>query len=461
LKVDVLVAEIGSTITLVNAFDQLADSPRLVGQGVAPTSVLEGDVTIGLDGAVNDLKNNLGITELEYDGFFATSSAAGGLKMSVHGLVYDMTVKAAKEAALGAGANLAHTTAGKLNEFDLDLIKAKQPNIILIAGGVDYGERECALHNFKMIVESDMHIPIIYAGNIVNHELVEMYAKQNNKEHLVHIVSNVYPTIDELNVEETRLVIQKVFEDHIIHAPGMEHIYDRVTENIMPTPGAVMQMTKLLHHELGDIITIDVGGATTDIHSITDHHADEMIIEMDVEPSAKRTVEGDLGVFVNKDSVIALAGKEELCKALGFSMAELEILINHYKPIPFEEKEVKLVKMLTAVATKTAIERHVGTRKKILTSSGQKEMYFGKDLTNVKYMIGTGGALTQLSEMDELLKRILHANKKMLLPSSKTPILIDKKYIMASLGVLSLKYEEAALKMMKESISYEIPGNSV
>ena len=44
----------------------------------------------------------------------ATSSAAGGLKMTVHGLVYDMTAKAAGEAALGAGGILHYVTAGRL-----------------------------------------------------------------------------------------------------------------------------------------------------------------------------------------------------------------------------------------------------------------------------------------------------------------------------------------------------------
>ena len=50
--VDALVAEIGSTTTVVSAFDGLreypATTPRLVGQGVAATSVADGDVTIGV-----------------------------------------------------------------------------------------------------------------------------------------------------------------------------------------------------------------------------------------------------------------------------------------------------------------------------------------------------------------------------------------------------------------------------
>ena len=56
MKVDVLVAEIGSTTTVVNAFHKLDDPcPQFLGQGQAPTSVLQGDVCVGLQGAIDDL----------------------------------------------------------------------------------------------------------------------------------------------------------------------------------------------------------------------------------------------------------------------------------------------------------------------------------------------------------------------------------------------------------------------
>ena len=67
MKVDALVAEIGSTTTVVNAFDRLdSQEPVFCGQGQAPTSVLEGDVRIGLQGAVEDLRKRLGAEELAY-----------------------------------------------------------------------------------------------------------------------------------------------------------------------------------------------------------------------------------------------------------------------------------------------------------------------------------------------------------------------------------------------------------
>jgi hypothetical protein len=44
----------------------------------------------------------------------AASSAAGGLSMTVHGLVYDMTVRAAREAALGQAPSIRFVTAGDM-----------------------------------------------------------------------------------------------------------------------------------------------------------------------------------------------------------------------------------------------------------------------------------------------------------------------------------------------------------
>ncbi|HBD63090.1 MAG TPA: DNA mismatch repair protein MutL, partial [Clostridiales bacterium] len=171
MKIDVLVAEIGSTTTVVNAFNGIGtQSPVFAGQGQAPTSVLEGDVTVGLKGAIDSLRESLKADELTWDDMLATSSAAGGLKMTVHGLVYDMTVRAAKEAALGAGGIIKMITSGKMRKTDLKKIQEIQPNIILVAGGVDYGERETALHNMEMILSMGLKIPIIYAGNIENQE---------------------------------------------------------------------------------------------------------------------------------------------------------------------------------------------------------------------------------------------------------------------------------------------------
>ena len=248
MKIDVLVAEIGSTTTVVNAFNQLeTDNPVFLAQGQAPTSVKEGDVNIGLQAAIEDMKKNLHIEneDINYKHMLATSSAAGGLRMTVHGLVYDMTVKAAKEAALGAGANIHLVTSGKLTKVDMLKLDKIKPNIILIAGGVDYGERETAIYNSEMIAASNLDIPVIYAGNSAVQDDVKLIFEAYSKEKNLHIVPNVYPKIDILNIEPTREVIQNVFEKHIIEAKGMEKIREMVNGTIIPTPGAVMKASKI------------------------------------------------------------------------------------------------------------------------------------------------------------------------------------------------------------------------
>lgn len=457
MKIDVLVAEIGSTTTVVNAFNHInTPDPVFLGQGQAPTSVLEGDVRIGLNSAIAQLTQNLGADTIEYDDMLATSSAAGGLKMTVHGLVHDMTVRAAREAALGAGAILHQVTAGKLRRSDLKKIQEINPNIILIAGGVDYGEKETAVENAEKIAQLDLKIPIIYAGNIENQEEIRLIFEETDIR--LYLTENVYPKIDQLNIEPTRRIIQDVFEEHIIHAPGMEHVRDLVTGPIIPTPGAVMEAAKMLKEQMGDLLAFDVGGATTDLHSVTEGSEEINRILLSPEPTAKRTVEGDLGVYVNLKNIVALIGEEALEKELETNLAAL---VENHQAIPDSPEQIRFAERLTREAVKTALMRHVGQIKHLYGPGGKTTIAEGKDLSNVKFVIGTGGALTRLPHGHEMLRGILsqqHQNK--MLPTDEAEILLDHDYIMASLGVLSKKYPDSAFRLMKKSMRWNGVGKN-
>ncbi|WIV11223.1 GlmL-related ornithine degradation protein [Proteiniborus sp. MB09-C3] len=456
MKINVLVAEIGSTTTVVNAFNGIYDNcPVFVGQGQAPTTVGNGDVNIGLRMAIKDLSENLGIEDyMRYDELMSTSSAAGGLRMTVHGLVYDMTVRAAKEGALGAGANLHMITAGKMRKTDLNKLIEINPNIILIAGGVDYGERDTALYNAELISQLNLEIPVIYAGNVENQEEIREIFKDTKAQ--LYIVENVYPKIDQLNIEPTRKIIQEVFEEHIIHAPGMGKVREMVKGPIMPTPGAVMLGAKLLKEELGDVLVIDVGGATTDIHSVTEGSDEVNRLLISPEPISKRTVEGDLGVYVNLKNIVDRIGLDDLAYKLNIGTEELAMLVKSHKPIPASDIEKRFIEELTLEAVITAVKRHAGKFRYLYGPNGKKTIAEGKDLTNIRYIVGTGGALTRLPNRVEIMKRIASSNKgNELLPNKEAQILVDNNYIMASLGVLSEKYPEAATKLLKNSLGID------
>ncbi|WP_291259103.1 GlmL-related ornithine degradation protein [Fusobacterium sp.] len=456
MKIDVLVAEIGSTTTVINAFDKInTEMPVFMGQGQAPTSIKEGDVNIGLQKAIEDLKEKLKTKELEYRYMLAASSAAGGLKMTVHGLVYDMTVKAAKEAVLGAGANIHMITAGKLTDIHILKLKEIHPNIIMIAGGVDYGEKETVIYNAKMIASSNLDIQVIYGGNIAAIDEVKSIFESYGKEKKLHIVPNVYPRIDMLNIEPTREIIQSIFEAHITEAKGMSKIREMVKGTIMPTPGAVMRAAQLLKEEIGDLVTIDVGGATTDIHSVTEGTEKINNILMEPEPIAKRTVEGDLGVFINKKNIVEIIKKERLSKELGISLEEIENLIISNVAIPKVDKHIKFIERLTKEAVLVSIMRHAGEYRTYFGGKS-KTLVVGKDLTGVKWIVGTGGALTRLPSRESILQEIGLTNKgSKLLPTSEAKILIDNNYIMASIGVLSTMFRKTALNLLLKSLNYE------
>lgn len=444
-RVDVLVADIGSTITKVSAFagvDGNADSAgrreaRFLGQGMALTTVKDGNVAVGIEGARRDLEDRFG---LDTSGviLMAASSAAGGLRMTVHGLTRDMTLRAASEASLGAGAIVKFTTAGLITEDDLDEISRINPNIILLAGGVDYGDRQVVVGNALTLALLGHSIPVIYAGNRSAGGEVKRILKEAGMPYF--IVDNVYPRIDELNIDPVRKVIQEVFARHIVSAPGMEEVKAMVTGDIIPTPGAVMWSTELLAEVLGDVMTVDVGGATSDVHSVTEGSPVYAKMMTAPEPRSKRTVEGDLGVYVNADHIITAAG-DALCH------------IHDVMPLPDTEEARRFSVDLAAWAVDLSIWRHAGELRIAYGAYGRNELVEGRDLTAIKYVIGTGGALTRLGKGGQILKSLrADPRKRKLLPPCEAQILLDRNYVMSAAGVLGRRFPEEATTILLESV---------
>jgi uncharacterized protein (TIGR01319 family) len=150
-------------------------------------------------------------------------------------------------------------------------------------------------------------------------------------------------------------------------------------------------------------------------------------------------------------NVVERIGIEKLKQEFDF---DVEAVLQNYKPIPETEEEKMLVERLTREAVLTSIQRHAGTVRRLYGETGRKSVAEGKDLTGVKYIIGTGGALTRLPGRVEIMKEIAdNAKGTELYPSKDAKILVDNYYIMASLGVLSKRYPEAALLLMKKSMN--------
>jgi len=449
VKIDLLAAEIGSTTTKVNAFTGLNSSePRYLGHGFSRTTVEEGDVNLGLEQALVSLESKLG-EKVSWERFLASSSAAGGLRMTVHGLVYAMTAKAAREAALGAGAVVTLVTAGEISGEDLVQLNQINPNIILLAGGVDYGEKETVLKNAALLAgwlaAREKPVPVIYCGNQgAAAEASHIFRDQGLP---LIITQNVYPQIDQLNIQPARTEIQRVFNDHIVEARGMAQIRRLVQGSILPTPGAVMEASLLAYRHLEDLLVFDVGGATTDVHSVTEGSEEIQRLLLHPEPTAKRTVEGDLGVYRNAARVI------ELCREEGLVEEDDIYKESFLAAIPETAEQIALSGRITAQALKTALLRHVGSWRYIYGPTGRQTVVEGKDLTRVKTVIGTGGALVRLPDGEEKMVRALKGKSGLeLLPKGKVRYLIDRHYIMAAIGTLSRSYPEDGWPLLRESL---------
>jgi uncharacterized protein (TIGR01319 family) len=438
---EIIVADIGSTITKLSAFSGLSAgrSGRFLGQGLGLTTVAQADVVQGLEAARKDLETRLGVNTRDAS-LMAASSAAGGLRMTVHGLTHDMTLRAAREASLGAGAIVTFTTAGKIYPDAMEEIRRFKPNIILLAGGVDYGDREIVMANARCLASLKLNTPLVYAGNkTVKSDIRRLFESTGMP---TFIVDNVYPRIDELNIDPVRKIIQEVFARHIVTAPGMEKVRKMVQDDIIPTPGAVMRATEILAEAIGDVMVVDVGGATTDVHSVTEGSPELLKKMIAPEPRSKRTVEGDLGVYINAPRIVEAAG------------SDLE-QVENVRPIPKTTLERETSALLARWAVDISIWRHAGELRVAYGAYGRNEILEGRDLSAVRHVIGTGGALTRLGMGREILQNVKpDPRKSKLLPPRDAAVYLDRNNIMASAGVLSRRYPQEAGKLLLESIGY-------
>ena len=124
---------------------------------------------------------------------------------------------------------------------------------------------------------------------------------------------------------------------------------------------------------------------------------------------------------------------------------------------PSNPSEIKFINYLSKKAIEIALTRHVGSIKHEYSGSGRIAYSEGKDLTKIKYIVGTGGVLSKLVNGNSFLKDIFNNKKpeKLLPVMEKVIYYKDKDYIMSSLGALSEIYPRQAIKLLRKSLELE------
>ncbi len=452
-----LLVDIGSTYTKLTAVN--LEKAEVIARSRHFTTV-DTDVCIGYENALELLFQKIGPQKFEK--IYACSSAAGGLKMAAIGLVEELTVEAAKRVCLGAGGKVDLVYAHQITMKEALNIKNGKIDIVLLAGGTDGGNSECVLHNARVLGEAGLKIPIVYAGNkSCQDEISKIF-----KEYQINgwICDNVMPKLNQLKINSARDVIKNIFLNNIISAKGIKKIEKEINGLMLPTPAAVLRAAELLsrgyHHErgLGEIVLVDIGGATTDIYSISSgqpKHPNAFLRGLE-EPFAKRTVEGDLGMRYSALGVLKNLSAEDLMnyQEQGFDLEkELQFRAANVDLLASNEKEKNLDRILAEICCDLGFSRHVGTMETIYTPLGVMYYQRGKDLTDVKYIIGTGGIILYGEYPEAILSKVFFDPAKPVeLRPKQAELMLDYDYLLSAMGLLSFDHPEVALRIMKKRI---------
>jgi len=469
----ILLADFGSTYTKVTCVD--AESEEILSTARSFTTVST-DIKEGLEAALEQIRKDTGINE--FGTMLAASSAAGGLKMVTVGLVPELTAQAAKTAALSAGAKVAAVYSYELSELEAKEIEDLKPDILLLTGGTDGGNKDIVLKNAAVIAGISGDFPVVVACNKSAAQSAANIISTSGKD--VRVTPNVMPTFNTINIEPCRNTIREIFLERIIRGKGLSEVKELVEGILMPTPSAVLKALKLLSEGckeekgIGPLMAVDVGGATTDVYSICEGSPKKInVIQKGIaEPYEKRTVEGDLGVRYSAPYLVEEAGLDKIAELAGIDKEKAAEFYDRILKSPEvlgknDESFEAFDRALGQMALRIATRRHAGTLESVYTPMGMAFVQNGKDLTDITTIVGTGGPLISAPEPGELLKGILagrfaslhcspcnqadNENSGVLLPK-KANLLIDKKYILAAMGLLSEKYPKTAIRIMKREL---------
>lgn len=456
----ILLIDFGSTYTKLTAVD--IEAEEIIGTAKDLTTV-DTDIMVGFNKAYEELKKKMSGKDVNFIDKLACSSAAGGLKMIAIGLVPELTAEAAKRAALGAGARILGVYSYELTRSEMAEIRDRKPDIILLAGGTDGGNKDCIIHNARLIAEHIKGVPVVVAGNKNARDEIEDIFNENKV--FYRATDNVMPRLNVINVEPAREVIREIFMQKIVEAKGMKKAESFISGILMPTPAAVLKAARVFadgsdkEEGIGELIVIDIGGATTDVHSISDGEPTKPGVTLRglQEPYAKRTVEGDLGMRVSAISLWEAATTRRIKKFIPETEYDIEercrFLQSNVNILPEKPEEIEFDEALGMVATEIAMERHVGVIESVYTPMGIIYSQVGKDLLSTRYLIGTGGVLVHSQNPKKILKAGLFSEESPnYLKPEKPDILIDKTYILSAMGLLAEKYPDMAVRIMKKYI---------
>ncbi|MDR1796322.1 MAG: glutamate mutase L [Clostridiales Family XIII bacterium] len=466
---DYLAIDVGSTYTKL----RLIDGATAVAAAEVPTD-LE-DVGRGIRRGLEALGAQAGAAP-EAAQTLASSSAAGGLRMVAMGYMARVTAKAAMEVAMNSGAKILEVISSEDPlDFRVQILKEIRPDVVLLAGGTDFGDEDSLLENAQAIVQSGAGAMVVLAGN----EAAQPRAADILRQGGVRFVrtQNILPTIHDLCVDKARALIHREFIRQIVKAKGLQTLTDMLTDDrVVPTPGAVLLGAELLakgdglREGLGPLLVVDLGGATTDVHSVVPAYEglpkEEVgLIVASARQVSYRTVEGNLGMRVSAGGILMAAGARQLLRRAGPGDAAMEERLHAYcarveaetASLPENEEERLFDRLLAQAAVEIALKRHAGhfTDRADPVMGTIPGTPTGRDLRGIGTVVLVGGffAHSGPAEGGHIIESAFSRRGISLLPERAGRILVDRGYVLYAAGLLAQKAPEYAFSLLEKSLS--------
>jgi len=386
----------------------------------------------------------------------ACSSAGGGLRIAVVGNEELVTAEAGRRVALSSGGRVVLVLSGGLDESKMIELRNSEPDVVLLVGGTDGGNAEVLEGDADTLSRGRWSGPVVVAGNVESQAHVATRLEASRTPHVV--ADNVVPKIGVLAPGSARRAIREIFLSHVIGGKRLSSRTDdrgrTFTEMVRgATPDIVLTGVELLargldeaHPGAGDVVVVDVGGATTDVHSVVELDPEDSGLAREVVATTPvtRTVEGDLGMRWSAVSTVEAAGRPDLADAAARRRAQPDLL-----PDSDEERDADLD--IAAAAVRIALERHAGRSKVVVSPEGRVVERSGKDLREVDLLVGSGGVLRH-GGPDVVRRVLLPATGDAFEGGWQLPrdprVVVDSDYVLAAAGLLAEEHPVAAYRLV-------------
>lgn len=441
-----LCVDFGSTFTKVALVD--ADAGALLGTASHRTTLPDpggqGDVLDGLDVCRAELAlGHPGVADAEV---LACSSAGGGLRIAVVGNEELVTTEAGRRVALSSGGKVALVSSGGLNPMRYAALEVSRPDVVLLVGGTDGGNSEVLVGDAGFLARSAWPGPVVVAGNAEARSTIEALFEISQTPSV--LTDNVVPRIGVLAPEPARRAIREMFLSHVI---GGKHLSRRTDFTAMvrgATPDLVLTGVEVLAEVTGGngVVVVDIGGATTDVHSVVRLDPEDAGLSREVVASTPvtRTVEGDLGMRWSALSTW------ESGRAAG--LVEEDLLAGAVRRseepsfLPRTEAEQGEDAQIAAAAATLAVRRHVGRSRVVVGPDGRVVERSGKDLREVDLLVGSGGVLRHApsSGVHGMLAGLVGVSPEGWQQPERPRVVVDRDYVLAAVGLLAERRPQAA-----------------